>query len=605
MQNEVVRKNKKRGNFPFFVLLFSIILTIGATVIFYQSAKSKDGARFKGSVNRIHFSMENRIGLYVALLKAGRGFIESANNLDRKKYENFIQSLEIEKNYFGAQGIGYSKTVRKDELEKFNALMQSEGFENYKVHPETEKDVFQPVVYLEPFNERNQKAIGFDMASEENRRLAMQKAQESGNAAATSKLILLQETEQDKQFGFIIYLPIYEGGEFTNKTAKQPKNLRGFVYSPFRANNFLKDVQSNAGTNDIFISIYDGEPTAENLMAQTDSGGAQNLSDKIGGTYSMQDTIEIAGRRWVVQYDSLPAFAEQSSVGWTPLIFLTGLLFSLLLFGMTYWETATRAKLQKTADELAESEHQIQGLLEKEKSARKTAEAANATKDEFISVVSHELRTPLNAIAGWARILKSEDLSENTKMLALQKIEKNLRLQTDLVEDLLNYSQLISTKENLEAVEIDFSDVFESVFPEFKKNAGEKSIELLKENNLNGQKIFGDADKLKIVISSLLSNAIKFTPAKGTITALIEQTDNFIIIQIKDSGKGVDPEFLPQIFDRFSQYDSSTTRNFGGLGLGLAVTEHIVKLHGGTIRAESEGEGKGATFSVKLPVIVH
>jgi signal transduction histidine kinase len=270
---------------------------------------------------------------------------------------------------------------------------------------------------------------------------------------------------------------------------------------------------------------------------------------------------------------------------------------------MTYWEAVTRSKLQATANELSESERQIQGLLEKEQAARRIAEAANATKDEFISVVSHELRTPLNAIAGWTRILKSDELSGNTKSLALQKIEKNLRLQTTLVEDLLNYSQLVSSRESLDKKEVDCSEIFESVYAEFESIAVKKGIVISKDNRLDGQKVLGDGDKIKIVIENLLSNALKFTPPEGSVEAILREEDDFVLIKIQDSGNGISSDFLPHIFDRFSQYDTSTTRKFGGLGLGLAVSDHIVRLHNGIIEANSEGEGKGSTFSVKLPVI--
>ncbi len=592
----------KRVKFPYYVLFFSILLTLGATILFYQSAKSKDDTRFLNGVNRLRFSLENRIGLYVALLKAGRGFIESSNDLNRRKFKNFVDSLELEKNYYGAQGIGYSKTIRIEEREKFIALMRAEGFADYKIFPESQKAFYQPIVYLEPFDDRNNKALGFDMSSEESRWTAMQRARDTGIASATAKVILLQENDQDRQFGFLIYLPIYKNGVESATVEQKQQNLQGFIYSPFRAKNFLKDVQDNAGTNDIVIRIYDGVPDAENLLAQSEKLDGQNLAEQISGSYSTQSEIEVGGRKWVIQYDSLPSFAAQSSVNWTPLILLTGLIFSLLLFGMTYWEAATRAKLQETANVLTESEQQIQGLLEKEQAARRLAETANTTKDEFISVVSHELRTPLNAIAGWARILKSADLSENTKDLALQKIEKNLRLQTNLVEDLLNYSQLVSSKENLEKKEVDCSEIFESVYQEFETVAVKKGINITKENQLNGQKILGDADKLKIVIFNLFSNALKFTPSAGNIKTRIENTENCIEIIIEDSGSGIRPEYLPHIFDRFTQNDTSTTRKFGGLGLGLAVSKHIVKLHNGTIKANSEGEGKGSTFSVKLPL---
>ena len=306
------------------------------------------------------------------------------------------------------------------------------------------------------------------MSSEEVRRTALEKACETGIASATAKLILLQENEQDRQFGFLIYLPIYKNGEFPESIEARKQNLQGFIYSPFRANNFLRDVQNNAGITDIAVKIYDGDLKAENLLVQTETTGETNISGQINGQFLTENEIEIAGRKWIIQYETLPAFAVQSSVNWSPLIFLCGLIFSFLLFGMTYWEAATRAKLQETTNDLTESERQIQGLLEKEQEARKIAETANATKDEFISVVSHELRTPLNAIAGWTRILKSDELSKNTKELALQKIEKNLRLQTTLVEDLLSFSQLVSSNDNFSKIEIDLSEIFEIVYQEIE-----------------------------------------------------------------------------------------------------------------------------------------
>ncbi|HVE59355.1 MAG TPA: CHASE domain-containing protein [Pyrinomonadaceae bacterium] len=596
------RVNKESVRFPYYVLFFSILLTLGATVLFYQSAKSKDDTRFSNGVNRIRFSLENRIGLYFALLQAGRGFIESSDTLNKKKFADFVESLEIQKNYHGALGIGYTQTVRSSEREKFIAERRAEGFADYDILPQSDKEIYQPIVYFQPLSELNERAMGFDMSSEASRWAAMQRARDTDSASATAKIVLLQVQEQNGNIGFLIYLPIYNNGEHSANVEERQKNLRGFIYSPFRAKNFLKDVQDNAGTNDIVIRIYDGVPDVENLLAQSEILDKQTLPGQISGTYSTQSEIEVGGRKWMIQYDSLPSFAGQSSVNWTPLIFLCGLIFSLLLFGMTYWETATRAKLQQTANVLTESEQQIQGLLEKEQAARRIAETANATKDEFISVVSHELRTPLNAIAGWTRILKSADLSVNTKDLALQKIEKNLRLQTNLVEDLLSYSQLVSSKENLEKKEVDCSEIFESVFQEFEPIAVKKGITLTKDNQLNGQKLLGDAEKLKIVIINLFSNALKFTPSNGNIKTRIGKIENWIEIVIEDSGSGISPEFLPHIFDRFSQYDTSTTRKFGGLGLGLAVSKHIVKLHNGTIEAKSEGEGKGSTFSVKIPV---
>ncbi len=195
-----------------------------------------------------------------------------------------------------------------------------------------------------------------------------------------------------------------------------------------------------------------------------------------------------------------------------------------------------------------------------------------------------------------------ENHSPNTKNLALEKIEKNLRSQTKLVEELLDYSQIISRTTNLVGNQINFSEMFENVFQEFAPKAEEKSIELIKDNRLNGQMILGD-EKIKLVIHNLFSNAVKFTDAGGRISAVVSEDDGSVLMSIKDNGKGISREFLPHIFERFRQADTSMTRNFGGLGLGLAISNHIVKLHNGTIEANSDGNGKGSIFTVRVPIV--
>ncbi len=598
----------KTAKFPYLVLAVSLFITIGVTYNFYQSANTKDSGRFTNEVNRIQSVIDNKVNLYIAMLKGGRGFIESSGELNRAKFASYVKSLELGKNYAGVLGIGYSKVLMPDERAALVKRMQAEGYHDFRLFPETDKGQYQAILYLEPYNELNSKAIGFDMSSEENRRKAMEQAKDSGKAAASAKVLLVQEdliqgNKDDRKNGFLIYLPIYKNGKLSESIEERRKNLIGYIYSPFRAADFLNEIQKEVPIKDVSVSIYDGSDKPENLFASTDDGAQVSAPiNDLEKIYAVQTDLNVAGRKWVIKYNSLPAFAEQSSIRWTTLMLFTGTFLSFLLFGLTYWEANARAKLQVTAAELFESEKQKQGLLEKEKQARQSAEQANKIKDEFIAVVSHELRTPLNAIAGWTRILKTNGLSDNTKKLALEKVEKNLRLQTRLVEELLDYSQIISKNIKFEGRKIDFSNLFEVCCSEIEIKASDKKISFVKENQLNGQRIFGDEEKLKIVIHNLLSNAIKFTDSGGQIKTSIRQFDETIQLKVKDTGKGINPEFLPHIFDRFSQADTSSTRNYGGLGLGLAISNHIIKLHKGTIEASSEGIGKGSIFIIKLPV---
>ena len=587
--------------FPYLILAVSILLTVGITYNFYQSAKTKDLIRFTNEVGRFQSSIDNKINVYVALLKGARGFIESTEELNRKSFSSYVDSLNLEQNYPGVLGIGFSKVFLPEEREALEKKMKSEGYFDFKIFPENKRDSYQTIIYLEPLDERNKKAIGFDMSTEISRNAALIIARDTASPAATGKVDLEQGNNVKDENGFLIYLPIYKNKKIPESIEDRRKNLSGYIFSPFKTEDFLNEIQKSVAASGISAKIYDGETKPENLISQTKNTTDTNFTNQIDKPYSLNKELNIAGRKWIIEYNSLPDFSAQSSIGWTPLIFLSGVVFSFLLFGMTYWEAFARAKLQKTAGELSESEKQKQDLLEKEQKARLIAEQANATKDEFIAVISHELRTPLNAIAGWTRILRTENLSDKTKTLALEKIDKNLRLQTKLVEELLDYSQILSGTVKFEGKSVDINNVFENSFQEIESKAHEKGIELRKENQLNGHKILGDEEKLKIVIYNLLNNAVKFTQRGGKIEIEILENNGIIKMTVRDNGRGISSEFLPHIFDRFSQADTSITRGFGGLGLGLTISNHIVKLHNGTIEAESEGLGKGAVFTLKLP----
>jgi signal transduction histidine kinase len=587
---------------PYLVLVVSIILTLGTTYIFYQSARGKDQVRFNNNVARVQNTIEARIGLYLVLLKSGRGFIEASDMLKRKDFANFVKSLELEKNYRGVQGIGYSIVFKPEEKQAVIEKMRSEGFPDFNIIPDTERRTYQAIIFLEPLDERNRAAIGFDMSTEEKRRRAMELAAETGEAVATPQIILVQETAPDVQKGFLIYLPVYKGGVLPATAEERRENLRGFIYSPFRAGNFLNEVHNQTNINDLKIRIYDGPASEENLLAETKVAEKGSPTPSITEAFTTRNQINIAGRTWTIECSTLPSFNAQSNIGWTPVIFLGGTVFSLLLFGLTYWEASARAKVQRIAGELYESEKQKRKLLIKEQEARKSAENANRAKDEFISVISHELRTPLNSIAGWSRILRSGELSEEKRLTALDRIEKSLRHQTALIDDMINYSQMVTDSSGMKRQELVISEIFNEVFEEAKPAAEEKHIHLEKHNALNGCVVTGDKKKIKTLFENILSNAVKFTPEGGHITADLNHDRNQIEISVQDTGIGIKREFLPHIFEQFRQADSTTTRRHGGMGLGLAISKHIVKLHKGTIEAKSRGEGAGTTIVVKLPI---
>jgi PAS domain S-box-containing protein len=241
-------------------------------------------------------------------------------------------------------------------------------------------------------------------------------------------------------------------------------------------------------------------------------------------------------------------------------------------------------------------------LLVREQAAREEAEAASRAKDEFLAIVSHELRTPLNAMYGWVMLLRSGKLDAATSRRGLEVIERNLMLQTQLIEDLLDVSRIISGKLRLEIRSVDLASVIEAAIETVGPAARVKAIELQTGIEPLAVQVVGDPNRLQQIVWNLVSNAVKFTPSRGRVEIHLRRVDGHAEITVRDTGKGISADLLPFVFDRFRQADSSSTRAHGGLGLGLAIVRHLVELHGGTVRVESEGEGQGATFTVRLPL---
>jgi PAS domain S-box-containing protein len=261
-----------------------------------------------------------------------------------------------------------------------------------------------------------------------------------------------------------------------------------------------------------------------------------------------------------------------------------------------WFGTATDIEDQK------QLEHRRQRLLEQEQAAREQAETANRIKDEFLAVLSHELRSPLNPILGWSKLLQTQKLDEQQTRRALATIEQNAKLQTQLIEDLLDISRILRGKLVLNIAPVSLISTIEAALETVRLAIEAKGIQIQRGFNLDVDQVMGDAARLQQLIWNLLSNAVKFTPSGGMVEIRAERIDTHIQIQVRDTGKGIKPAFLPYVFDYFRQEDGTTTRKFGGLGLGLAIVRHITELHGGTVWAESPGEGMGATFTVCLPL---
>ncbi|MBP5972237.1 response regulator [Brasilonema sp. CT11] len=260
-------------------------------------------------------------------------------------------------------------------------------------------------------------------------------------------------------------------------------------------------------------------------------------------------------------------------------------------------------KIMRDFTERKRLEDEQTQLLEREQEARSAAEAANRMKDEFLATVSHELRSPLNAMLGWIKLLNTRSFDAATTTRAMETIERSAKSQAQLVEDLLDVSRIIQGKLRLNVRPIELVGVIEAALETVRPAADAKEIQLQSVLNPTAGLVAGDSDRLQQIVWNLLSNAIKFTPKGGRVQVRLECVNSHVEIKVTDTGRGISSDFVPYVFERFRQADGSTTRLYSGLGLGLAIVRHLVELHGGTVHAQSLGEGQGATFTVQLPLV--
>ncbi|MEQ1861504.1 MAG: ATP-binding protein [Chthoniobacteraceae bacterium] len=299
----------------------------------------------------------------------------------------------------------------------------------------------------------------------------------------------------------------------------------------------------------------------------------------------------------------LLAAAEERLAFTTRVYFATSVIVAAALIGLFFLTRRQFADLETLAVAERAARARVESLLASERTAHSEAAHANKLKDEFLAVVSHELRTPLNAILGWTSLLRdgAEDAQELKE--GLDTIDRNAHAQAHLIDDLLDVSRIIAGKVRLRISEVDVRALALAVVDGLRPAAEARGVKITLRENAEASEVLGDPDRLQQVMWNLVSNAIKFTPRGGEVELSVARAGSAVALEVRDTGQGIRPEFLPRIFDRFSQQDASTTRGQSGLGLGLSISRHLIELHGGSINARSAGEGQGATFHVEIPMV--
>ena len=582
MRSSDRRPRDRRTAIPALILAGALAVTIGVARYAAVSGARQDQLRFEGAAADVRAAIDSRLDAHIALLRGGAGLFSTMQEVRLQQFRVYVARLELER-YPGFQGYGFTRLIPADRREAIRQSMEAQGQVGFRYWPETTGET-HAILYLEPLDRLNRRAIGFNMASEPTRRAAMERARDAGAPAASGRVRLVQEDEADgdEQPGFLIYVPVYFAETVPPTLAERRALLRGFVYSPFRVRDLFRNVPG-ALSREVTFDIYDGDAVPERLLYSS----AVEASDAPPWMRAVRRT-EVAGRTWVLVFRPGAEFDSRYRRA-IPLLLLTGgAALSVLLFFTTRRMVRGRADAERAAAAARRSEAALR--------------AADRAKDEFLATISHELRTPLNAILGWAAMLEEGKVPEAERGRALSVIRRNAAAQARLVEDLLDLSRAAAGHLSLAPADVEMAPLIDAAVEAVRPAANEAGLTLMKELPATLGHIRGDPGRLQQVIANLLANAVKFTPAGGRVTVSAARTASRLTVSVSDTGIGLSPDFLPHAFERFRQADASSTRVHGGAGLGLAIARHLVRLHGGELHAASAGTDRGSTFTIDLPV---
>jgi signal transduction histidine kinase len=557
---------------PFVVLAGSLLLTIVTSLSVAASADATERLRFEHEVQQTQSSIETRIETYISMLRGLAGLFAASDAVGRDEFRTYVEQLNLSQHYPGIQGIGYSARIAPQDLEAFVAAARAQGYPGYQVWPAGPRDEYHAIIYLEPLDQRNQAALGYDMFSDPIRRAAMALARDTGQPAASGRVTLVQEIDEQKQAGFLIYVPVYRGGEIPETTAERRDRLIGYVYGPFRADDLFVGIFSTRTDPLVAFEVYDGlSATPESLLHRSPGVETPGVRQSLNIT----TTLAVAGRPWTLHYHPRAAFETSVARRILPYLVAGGMLISLLLFWLVHLQVRARAR----------------------------AEAALRVRDEFLSVASHELKTPLTALLGNAQLLLRRAMRENhlpeRDSRALRAMAEQAQRLNKLVTTLLDHSRIQSGRLAVDRAPLDLVAFTRRIVEETHPSLTDHTLTCVTPDE--PLVVLGDELRLAQVVQNLIDNAVKYSPVGGPVTVELRRNGGDAHLTVTDRGLGIPPSALPHLFEQFYRASNIDPRNISGMGIGLFVIREIVLQHGGDVTVQSE-EGEGSAFTVRLPL---
>ncbi len=550
------------------------------------------GLRFDDRVHMIKTAIEARTHAYEQVLRGGIGLLHASASVTRGEWHDYFTDLDLEQNYPGIQGIGFARILVLDsQVEAFTAGVRAEGFADFKVWPDSDLPMRSAIEFLEPFDERNRRAFGYDMLTEPTRNRGISQAIDSGQPTMTGMVTLVQETDQDVQAGFLTYLPLYKKGAITSTAEQRRAAILGTVYSPFRMNNFMAGLLSPIATEQFILEVYDGATASEEALMFR-SSPSEPLRHFRSAPLQRRFEMKVSNHRWTADVTAKPAFQTASDHTSSRIILASGLLLTLLATIIHQNLRSTESKALDLAtrmtSELRSSEQRVNrlvGTLERRVAERtESLVAINQELEAFSYSVSHDLRAPLRSVHGFASALREDyaDKLDEGAISYLDRVTAAADRMGRLIDDLLRLSRVARAPVKLEAVDI--SQIAEEVLDGFQREQPDHQVAWTVQPDLETS---GDRAMVESVLQNLLENAWKYSSKSAAPTIKVAQHgeggDRYFLVS--DNGIGFDQKYAEKVFQPFQRLHDDSV--YEGSGIGLSTVRRIIQRHGGKIWIET------------------
>lgn len=538
----------------------SLFITFAVLALFYSYILVQQENEFNFVTKDLTTTISNRLVNYEQILYAGEGLFLASDDVTESEWQNFVRNQEIEQRFPGVQIVAYSKKIgNSEDLAKHIEEMRI-SYPDYTVRPDTPRDEYHSIIYIEPVNVRNLRAFGYDMFSEPVRRDAMEKSRDTATTSMSGKVKLVQEIDKEAQPGFLMYRPIYQHDNTRESMQENRDELQGFVYCAFRSYdlfNAMLPVLSEVATHTVRFKVYDDTKSEENLLYDSDKELVEG-----GNVLYRTEQIEFGHRTWLIEFSRIPAFTdfETSIMVAIPAI---GVSMSAFVFLAIRSNQRNINKIMKLNEDLLKSE-KLSAI------------------GHVASRLAHDIRNPLSVIKNTTDILThSKDIDEKTKT-HLERIDRAATKINNQVNDALDF---VRTKP-LQVQQNSMQKILAGTLDRLEKPSG-ITINLPKTDYA----IRCDGERIEIALANIITNSIQALGGQGTINIRVEDQDKFYTIQVEDSGPGIAEDILPKIFDPLF------TTKPSGTGLGLASVKAIVEQHHGSVYVKNNP----TIFSIHLP----